>query len=548
MAKRVLDHAAEGDVGPAPRGPRLRPAALDARLRRGRRGLHREAQAGVRGALSPGRVPARSRGGCRSSRIVAAVGLDTGHAYRDDRPIIVNRVDRREIARIACVGFAARWALRPPRRRCSRSRRRRRPRTRGTVARARGAAGAVPRPLPGRGLRRGPGEGLLRRRGPRRRAPRLDRGRPGDRGGRRRPRAVRRLRVGARLPAPPGRAARRRSRRSSSTRTTPSSCARTAASATPRDLVGRRVGIDDAPMDAPLLAMLQRAGVDLDRLQRVPNTHSASDLAAGRLDAVGLFATSARAELRALGGEPIVLAPSAYGVDFYGDALFTSEQELADHRDRVERVRRAVAARLGVRAAPPRRAGRHPAHALRAPRTGSAAATRSWPRPRRCGSTCCRTSCRWARSTARATAQMADDAGRAGLRAGLARRPLLLRAARGGRQRRLAAHRGHRRRAGAAAGRGGRGAGACGCARSCGAAPASSRGARRRTGCWPRTTRTSSRGTTPTASTATSRRPRGRCSATSPRRSSGAARTTSSTPTTCTAPARWRPSPPRGAR
>ena len=110
----------------------------------------------------------------------------------------------------------------------------------------------------------------------------------------------------------------------------------------PRDLVGRRVGIEDSPMDAPLLAMLQRTGVDLDRVDQVPNTHSAPDLAAGRVDAVGLFATSARAELRALGAEPMVLAPSAYGVDFYGDALFTSEQELAAHRDRVERMRRAV--------------------------------------------------------------------------------------------------------------------------------------------------------------------------------------------------------------
>ena len=74
----------------------------------------------------------------------------------------------------------------------------------------------------------------------------------------------------------------------------------------------------------------------------MPNTHRAGDLAAGRLDAVGLLATSARAQLRGLGVEPIVLAPSAYDVDFYGDALFTSERELAGHRDRVERMRRAV--------------------------------------------------------------------------------------------------------------------------------------------------------------------------------------------------------------
>ena len=37
-----------------------------------------------------------------------------------------------------------------------------------------------------------------------------------------------------------------------------------------------------------------------------------------------------------------VISPIAYGVDYYGDIVFTSEQELADHPDRVEAFRRAT--------------------------------------------------------------------------------------------------------------------------------------------------------------------------------------------------------------
>ncbi len=70
MAKRVLDHAAEGDVGLHLEGLAYGLLRSLARLRRGRRGVHGEAQAGVRGALSvrPAarrRRPARRRSACR---------------------------------------------------------------------------------------------------------------------------------------------------------------------------------------------------------------------------------------------------------------------------------------------------------------------------------------------------------------------------------------------------------------------------------------------------------------------------------------------------
>jgi diguanylate cyclase (GGDEF)-like protein/PAS domain S-box-containing protein len=110
----------------------------------------------------------------------------------------------------------------------------------------------------------------------------------------------------------------------------------------PGDLRGRRVVIDGTHQDAAIIAMLRTAGVRLGDLRRPAGVWTTADVAERRIDALAASTTTAPEELRAAGANPVVLRPSAYGFDFYGDALFTTEAEIRDHPERVEAVRRAT--------------------------------------------------------------------------------------------------------------------------------------------------------------------------------------------------------------
>jgi signal transduction histidine kinase/CheY-like chemotaxis protein len=109
----------------------------------------------------------------------------------------------------------------------------------------------------------------------------------------------------------------------------------------PSDLVGKRVMLADEQGKAQLLGMLQREGVPPDRVELVPHTWKLEDLIAGKVDAITAYAMFEPAALERAGFEPAILRAADYGVDFYGDTLFTSRQFLAAHRGVVERFVRA---------------------------------------------------------------------------------------------------------------------------------------------------------------------------------------------------------------
>ncbi len=110
----------------------------------------------------------------------------------------------------------------------------------------------------------------------------------------------------------------------------------------PQDMIGRRVGISRSTRDAELLAMLQNEGLSLDDIEPP---------AGGRFSYSMYFDGSADAGSAYITNEPFFLEqrnipyrlfrPLTYGIDFYGDSLFTSEAERSAHPDRVERFREA---------------------------------------------------------------------------------------------------------------------------------------------------------------------------------------------------------------
>ncbi|MFW6241225.1 MAG: ABC transporter substrate-binding protein [Thermodesulfobacteriota bacterium] len=110
--------------------------------------------------------------------------------------------------------------------------------------------------------------------------------------------------------------------------------ARGAGIRTPSDLIGRRV-MYNPETDPEFLGMCLREGIEPDRIVRVPHTFSLDALLDGRVDAATAYLTNEPFELAARGVSFHILRPVTYGIDFYGDCLFTTQKEIEEHPERV---------------------------------------------------------------------------------------------------------------------------------------------------------------------------------------------------------------------
>lgn len=104
---------------------------------------------------------------------------------------------------------------------------------------------------------------------------------------------------------------------------------------TPHDLIGRKVMLMDRQVDADFLAMFKNEGIADSAIELLPSSYQISDLAEGKVDAFNAYRTNEPFYLTQQGIGYCVLDPRNYGVDFYSDILFTSEEELRQHPERV---------------------------------------------------------------------------------------------------------------------------------------------------------------------------------------------------------------------
>ncbi len=111
----------------------------------------------------------------------------------------------------------------------------------------------------------------------------------------------------------------------------------------PADLVGRRIRLYDDDIDGfPILAMLADQGVLSAGYVRSPSGTDLGALTRGETDAIHAYSTNEPYLLRQMGHAVNVIHPAHYGIDLYGDMLFTSRREARDNPQRVEAMRRAV--------------------------------------------------------------------------------------------------------------------------------------------------------------------------------------------------------------
>ncbi|AGW12520.1 ABC transporter substrate-binding protein [Megalodesulfovibrio gigas] len=109
---------------------------------------------------------------------------------------------------------------------------------------------------------------------------------------------------------------------------------------TPHDLAGKRLLLGHGP--APTIrAMLQHEGIPMARIIPLSGPNHPEALYKGECDAMVVYTSNEPFFYRKAGIPVRVIHPRSYGVDFYEDSLFTTEEIARRHPDRTRRFRDA---------------------------------------------------------------------------------------------------------------------------------------------------------------------------------------------------------------
>lgn len=108
----------------------------------------------------------------------------------------------------------------------------------------------------------------------------------------------------------------------------------------PHDLISRKVMLDKE-QSTDILAMLNNEGIAIEEVNFVPHTWNVRDLIDGKVDAMTAYTTVEPFLLHNRDIPLTIIHPISYGIDYYGDCLFTSEQQIAAKPELVARFVRA---------------------------------------------------------------------------------------------------------------------------------------------------------------------------------------------------------------
>lgn len=100
------------------------------------------------------------------------------------------------------------------------------------------------------------------------------------------------------------------------------------------DLVGKRVMVEYA--SAELEAYLQSEGIFDTKYTRLTHTHSPDDFINGSVDAISAYSTDELYLINKANCKYTMLSPRSAGIDFYGDLLFTTQEQIDQHPERVD--------------------------------------------------------------------------------------------------------------------------------------------------------------------------------------------------------------------
>lgn len=108
----------------------------------------------------------------------------------------------------------------------------------------------------------------------------------------------------------------------------------------PSDLIGRKFMAEDQGW-VEIKAALLKEGIDTNKISVAKHSGDMNDLLTGKADAMTAY-SSVQPFLYAQLGVPVtIIDPITYGIDFYGDLLFTSKKMVQDHPKLVADFREA---------------------------------------------------------------------------------------------------------------------------------------------------------------------------------------------------------------
>ncbi|MBC8287685.1 MAG: ABC transporter substrate-binding protein [Nitrospinae bacterium] len=104
-------------------------------------------------------------------------------------------------------------------------------------------------------------------------------------------------------------------------------------------LTGKRVSLETHSAD--IYAMLKTATLPKHLLEVTDHHFNPNDLLTGQVDAMSVYTSDEIFLLRQENFKYRLFSPRNYGIDFYGDTLFTSEKMITEQPDLVEKFRKA---------------------------------------------------------------------------------------------------------------------------------------------------------------------------------------------------------------
>lgn len=110
---------------------------------------------------------------------------------------------------------------------------------------------------------------------------------------------------------------------------------------TPLDLIGKRIMYQQDVDDAIIMAVLNEFNIQKSEFTYVPHNFDDNALLNDEADVISAYITDQPYIYRSKGDEVNIINPANYGVDFYGDNLFTSERLFNEKTEQVLAFRRA---------------------------------------------------------------------------------------------------------------------------------------------------------------------------------------------------------------
>jgi len=110
---------------------------------------------------------------------------------------------------------------------------------------------------------------------------------------------------------------------------------------TPFDLLDKRIYVFEQHGLTQFFGLIREEGLPLYRLNFIDTLGTVYDLIAGRADVLLAYATFEPGMLKQLGYESNIISARDYGVDFYGDVLFTSGDYATNNPEIVQKFKNA---------------------------------------------------------------------------------------------------------------------------------------------------------------------------------------------------------------